>query len=78
MDAVQINQIDLGFLEERKTEGVKMAEYIDRNAFLWNYCKYCGKRIEVGVKCYGLPRGESVCASCCVEENELREEKGDG
>lgn len=50
----------------------------DRNAFLWNYCKYCGKRIEVGEKCYGLPTGESVCASCCVEENELREEKGDG
>ncbi|GEM_PF-2677248 len=55
-----------------------MAEYIDRNAFLWNYCKYCGKRIEVGEKCYGLPTGESVCASCCVEENELREENDNG
>lgn len=37
---------------------------------LWNYCSFCGKRIEVGKKCYGLPNGESVCTDCCVAENE--------
>ena len=37
---------------------------------LWNWCAFCGKRIETGEKCYGLPNGESVCADCCVEENE--------
>lgn len=37
---------------------------------LWNYCAFCGKRIETGEKCYGLPNGESVCTDCCVEENE--------
>ena len=55
-----------------------MAEYIGGDASIWNYCKYCGKRIEVGEKCYGLPTGESVCASCCVEENELRRGKKKG
>lgn len=37
---------------------------------LWNYCSFCGKRIETGEKCYGFPNGESVCADCCVAENE--------
>lgn len=37
---------------------------------LWNYCAFCGKRIEVGEKCYGLPNGESVCTDCCIAENE--------
>lgn len=37
---------------------------------LWDYCAFCGKRIETGEKCYGLPNGESVCTDCCVEENE--------
>lgn len=37
---------------------------------LWDYCAFCGKRIEMGEKCYGLPNGESVCTDCCVEENE--------
>lgn len=37
---------------------------------LWNYCSFCGKRIETGEKCYGLPNGESVCTDCCVSENE--------
>lgn len=37
---------------------------------LWNYCSFCGKRIETGEKCYGLPNGESVCTDCCVAENE--------
>ena len=37
---------------------------------LWNYCAFCGKRIEMGEKCYGLPNGESVCVNCCVAENE--------
>lgn len=31
---------------------------------------FCGKRIETGEKCYGLPNGESVCTDCCVAENE--------
>ena len=37
---------------------------------LWNYCAFCGKRIETGEKCWGLPNGESVCTDCCVAENE--------
>ena len=37
---------------------------------LWNLCAFCGKRIETGEKCYGLPNGESVCTDCCVTENE--------
>ena len=37
---------------------------------LWNWCVFCGKRIETGEKCYGLPNGDSVCADCCVAENE--------
>lgn len=37
---------------------------------LWDYCAFCGKRIETGEKCYGLPNGESVCTDCCVAENE--------
>lgn len=37
---------------------------------LWDYCAFCGKRIETGEKCYGLPNGECVCTDCCVEENE--------
>ena len=37
---------------------------------LWDYCAFCGKRIETGEKCYGLPNVESVCTDCCVEENE--------
>lgn len=37
---------------------------------LWNYCAFCGKRIETGEKCYGLPNGESVCTDCCVAEND--------
>lgn len=37
---------------------------------LWNYCSFCGKRIETGEKCYGLPNGESVCTDRCVAENE--------
>lgn len=37
---------------------------------LWNWCAFCGKRIEMGEKCYGLPNGESVCTDCCVAENE--------
>lgn len=37
---------------------------------LWDYCAFCGKRIEMGEKCYGLPNGESVCTDCCVAENE--------
>ena len=37
---------------------------------LWDYCAFCGKRIETGEKCYGLPNGDSVCTDCCVEENE--------
>ena len=37
---------------------------------LWNWCTFCGKRIETGEKCYGLPNGESVCTDCCVAENE--------
>ena len=37
---------------------------------LWNWCAFCGKRIETGEKCYGLPNGESVCTDCCVAENE--------
>ena len=36
---------------------------------LWNWCAFCGKRIEMGEKCYGLPNGESVCTDCCVAEN---------
>lgn len=38
--------------------------------WLWNCCSFCGKRIETGEKCYGLPNGESVCTDCCVAENE--------
>lgn len=38
--------------------------------WLWNLCSFCGKRIETGEKCYGLPNGESVCTDCCVAENE--------
>lgn len=30
---------------------------------LWDYCAFCGKRIETGEMCYGLPNGECVCAS---------------
>lgn len=37
---------------------------------LWDLCAFCGKRIETGEKCYGLPNGESVCTDCCVAENE--------
>ena len=37
---------------------------------IWNWCAFCGKRIETGEKCYGLPNGESVCADCCVAEND--------
>lgn len=37
---------------------------------LWNWCAFCGKRIETGEKCYGLPNGESVCTDYCVAENE--------
>lgn len=37
---------------------------------LWDWCAFCGKRIEMGEKCYGLPNGESVCTDCCVAENE--------
>ena len=37
---------------------------------LWNWCAFCGKGIETGEKCYGLPNGESVCTDCCVAENE--------
>lgn len=37
---------------------------------LWNWCAFCGKSIEMGEKCYGLPNGESVCTDCCVAENE--------
>ena len=37
---------------------------------LWDYCAFCGKRIEMGEKCYGLPNGECVCTDCCVEEND--------
>lgn len=37
---------------------------------LWDYCAFCGKRIETGEMCYGLPNGESVCTDCCVAENE--------
>lgn len=37
---------------------------------LWDYCAFCGKRIEVGENCYGLPNGDSVCTDCCVKENE--------
>nr|DAD61059.1 MAG TPA: hypothetical protein [Caudoviricetes sp.] len=29
-------------------------------SWLWNWCAFCGKRIETGEKCYGLPNGESV------------------
>lgn len=36
---------------------------------LWNYCKYCGRRIEVGELCFGLPDDSSVCADCCKQEN---------
>lgn len=36
---------------------------------LWNYCSFCGKRIEMSEKCYGLPNGASVCINCCVVEN---------
>ena len=39
-------------------------------SILWNYCAFCGRRIETGEKCYGLPNGESVCTNCCVAENE--------
>lgn len=39
-------------------------------SWLWNYCAFCGKRIETGEMCYGLPNGKSVCTDCCVEENE--------
>nr|DAP94266.1 MAG TPA: ATP-dependent Clp protease ATP-binding subunit [Caudoviricetes sp.] len=38
--------------------------------WLWDYCAFCGKRIETGEMCYGLPNGESVCTDCCVAENE--------
>lgn len=38
---------------------------------MWNYCKYCGKRIEDGVMCFGLPTGESVCVDCCVAKTDL-------
>ena len=37
---------------------------------LWDYCAFCGKRIETGEKCWGLPNGESVCTDCCVAEND--------
>lgn len=37
---------------------------------LWDYCAFCGKRIETGEKCYGLPNGDSFCTDCCVKENE--------
>ena len=37
---------------------------------LCDYCAFCGKRIETGEMCYGLPNGESVCTNCCVAENE--------
>ena len=42
----------------------------DEMSRLWNWCAFCGKPIETGEKCYGLPNGESVCADCCVAENE--------
>ena len=42
----------------------------DEMSRLWNWCAFCGKRIETGEKCYGLPNGESVCTNCCVEEND--------
>ena len=38
---------------------------------MWDYCQYCGKRIEIGEMCYGLPNGGSVCVYCCVPENGL-------
>lgn len=46
--------------------------YVESNVMgqLWDYCAFCGKRIETGEKCYGLPNGESVCTDCCVAENE--------
>lgn len=28
---------------------------------LWDYCAFCGKRIEMGEMCYGLPNGDSFC-----------------
>ena len=37
---------------------------------LWDYCACCGKRIEVGEKCYGLSNGDSVCTDCVVAEND--------
>jgi len=43
---------------------------------LWNWCAFCGKRIETGEKCYGLPSGESVCTDCCVAENDMVMESG--
>ena len=42
----------------------------DEMSRLWNWCAFCGKGIETGEKCYGLPNGESVCTDCCVAENE--------
>lgn len=35
---------------------------------LWNYCAFCGKRIETGEKCYGLPNGESVCKIAVLQK----------
>ena len=35
---------------------------------LWSYCTFCGKRIEMGEMCYGLPNGDNYCTDCCVEE----------
>lgn len=36
---------------------------------MWNWCKYCDRRIEVGELCFGLPDGSSVCTGCCKPEN---------
>lgn len=36
---------------------------------MWNRCKYCDRRIEVGELCFGLPDGSSVCTVCCKPEN---------
>ena len=36
---------------------------------MWNWCKCCGCRIEVGEPCFGLPHGASVCTDCCKPEN---------
>lgn len=47
--------------------------------YLWDYCDCCGKRVEVGDKCYDVADGRTFCLDC-IDLNKCAgaEEDGDG